>query len=468
MQSPRKSAPPAGARSGPLPGVDQPRGPASLAVRLVLPPRRGNGLAQDTFWNAVCNVVSAALSFFVLVVASRCAGVYWCGVIALAFAMSQQFFCIGNFSSGGYQASDVAERHSFSDYAAAKAVTVAAMLAAAGAWLAASEPGRDKTLAFLALLFYQTSEAFSGTVFSRCQQKGRLDAACRIRTAKTLAFAAVYGLVCAATAEPVAALAAAACVHAALFPVWDVPMARLFGPVRLRFPGRSPFAILAANLPVAFYVFLLTFIHNVPRLAVDSLLGEEAFARYSALFMAAFALAVCADFLMNPQIVRLAGAVRAGNAGAALRILGVPLGGSLMLGAAGLALAGPVGIPALSFLFKIDLSGSGCELRTIVAGGAALAVGFVAQSVLVVLRKQFWTVPGLVASSAAVVAVSRPLVARFGLQGAAFSYAAACLCLAVPTALAAAFFLPKAFPRKPAAAPTTDLPPAPDPERTPG
>lgn len=422
-----------------------PSAAGSRALRLLVPPARGDGLARDTAWNAIVNGAAAGLSFFLLLLASRLAGAYWCGVAALGLAMSQQLFTLGNFTMGSYQASDVEERRTFDDYAAAKATTVSAMLLAGAAWLAFGGFSRDKALCFLALLAYQASDAFSNAFFSRYQQKGRLDTACRVRFAKIVAFAAVYAAVLAATRNVPAALAAAAAAHAALFFATDVPLLRVFGPLRLRFPGRAALSILPACFPLAFNSFLLMYVNNAPRFAVDAVLDEEALARFSALFMVSFVVAVCADFLMNPQVVRLAEAVRAGDRAAAGRTLLRPLAAIALLGAAGLAVAATFGAPLLAWIFGLDLSPHRDTLCAALAGGVLVALYQLGQTVLVVLRKQAWGLPGMVLAAAAAKLAARPFVARLGLRGAALSYVLAAAILAAASGLFAIRFF-RAFP----------------------
>lgn len=421
----------------------------SWLLRLLLPPARGDGIARDTAWNAAVNGAAAGLSFFLLLRASRAAGAYWCGVAALGLAVSQQLFTLGNFTMGGYQASDVAERRSFGDYVAAKAVSVCAMLLAGAAWVAWGGLGRDKALCLAALLAYQASDAFSNAFFARYQQRGRLDTACRIRFAKIMAFAIVYAAVLAATRSVPASLAAASAAHIALFFATDVPLLRLFGPLRLRVPGRAAFSILLACLPLAFNSFLLMYVNNGPRFAVDAALGEEALAAFSALFMVSFVVAVCADFLMNPQVVRLAEAVRAGDRSTALRTLLRPLAAIGLLGAAGLAVAATFGAPVLARIFGLDLSPHRDTLCVALVGGVLVALYQLGQTVLVVLRKQAWGLPGMVVAAAVARLAARPFVERLGLRGAALSYVLAVLILAAASDSFAALFLRRTAWRSP-------------------
>ena len=419
----------------------------SRLVRFLLPPvRGGGGILRDTAWNAVSNAAAASVGFFVLALAARFAGVRACGVAALGLAASQQLFALGDFSMLGYQASDAGERRSFGDYAAAKAVSVGAMALAAAVWLAAAAPGPDKAAAFLGLLAYQASEAFSNATFGRLQQKGRLDAACRVRFAKTAAFVLVFAAALAASRRLAPSLAAAAAAHAALFFALDVPLLRRFGPLRLHAPDRAALSVLAACSPLALGAFLLLYLNNGPKFAVDRALGPEGLAVYGALSLAFFAVAVCADFVMNPHVVRLAGAVRRGDRAGAARILLRPLAAVLAVAAAGCAAAAAFGIPLLERLFGLDLGGNGRTLCVLVGSGGVLALHQLATVVLVVLRKQGWGVAGMAAAAAVVLAGAGPAVRRAGLAGAAWcNFAAVCVLAACSAAAALFFFVRRAW-----------------------
>lgn len=408
--------------------------------RIMLPPPRGDGLLRDTAWNAVSNVAAALMTFVMLILTSHISGAYLCGVAALGLSMSQQLFPLGNFTMGNYQASDIGERYAFGDYVASKMLTVTAMLAVGAIWVMLDWRGGEKAFAFLAMAIYQASEAFSNSFFSRYQQKGRLDAACRIRFVKTIAFILVYAGVLAVIRNPLPAMLAAAVVHALLFWVLDMPMLAVFGPLRLHLPGRNSMAILVGCLPLAVNSLLSMVVNNNPRFAVDSLMGAEAMAAFSALFMVSFAVAVCAEFLMNPQVVRLAEALKSGNRKAALRTILAPLAAILGLGVAGVAFGAVAGIPLLSFLFGIDLSGYKVTLCLLLVGGVLFAIYQLSQTILVVLRHQMWGMPGMVAAALFAMAASRLLVASHGLRGAALTYLGSVGILSAYSSVAAVCF----------------------------
>ena len=191
------------------------------------------------------------------------------------------------------------------------------------------------------------------------------------------------------------------------------------------------------------------YVNNAPRFAVDAILDEKALAEFSALFMVSFVVAVCADFLMNPQVVRLAEAVRAGDRSAAVRTLLRPLAAIALLGAAGLAVAATFGAPLLAWIFGLDLAPHRDTLCVALVGGVLVALYQLGQTVLVVLRKQAWGLPGMVLAAAAARLAARPFVARFGLRGAALSYVLAVLILAAASDTFATLFLRRVAWRSP-------------------
>ena len=211
--------------------------------------------------------------------------------------------------------------------------------------------------------------------------------------------------------------------------------------------ARAPAAvasILGACLPLASNSFLVMAVNNAPRFSVGHVLGEESVAAFNALFMASFAVTICADFVMNPMLVPLARAAAAADRRAALRVLRFPAVCIGALGAAALVAGSTFGIRLLGWIFKLDLSPHAGAFRVLLGGGIAVALYQLGQTVLVVLRKQVWGLPGMIAAAAfSVLSVNR-LVSRHGMAGSAVCYAAAVAMFAVSSCSFALFFFARA------------------------
>ena len=115
----------------------------------------------------------------------------------------------------------------------------------------------------------------------------------------------------------------------------------------------------------------------------------------------------------------------------------------------GEAVAATFGAPLLAWIFGLDLSLHRDTLCVALVGGVLVALYQLGQTVLVVLRKQAWGLPGMVLAAAAARLAARPFVARFGLRGAALSYVLAVLILAAASDTFATLFLRRVAWRSP-------------------
>ncbi len=235
------------------------------------------------------------------------------------------------------------------------------------------------------------------------------------------------------------------CPYGAFF-FLDLPRIQQFGPLEWKFPTRASLSILAACFPLALNSFLVMYVNNGPRFVVDASLGEETLAAYGALFMVSFAVAICGDFLMNPQVVRLAEAVRQRDRTRVWRIVRRQAAIIAMLGATGLVAGAMAGIPILSWLFGLDLDGFRRVLLILLCGGTFFAFYQLGQIVLVVLRRQAWGTLGMALAATGAFWGAAPMVNRWGLPGAAWCYFSAMALLAVCSGLAASCFLRRALP----------------------
>ncbi len=416
-------------------------------ARLLLPPGPP-APARVYVWTLVSGALYAGESFLVLAAATRLAGPYWGGVAGIAFAVDQLLFTVGAFSVRRYQASDAAERFPFPAYCGARALTCAAMVLAGVAWIALGGFSPDKRAAIAPLLAFKASEAFSDVLGGRYQQRGRLDAAGRILAVKTLLAAAACAAALALGASLSASLWAMAAAHVALTALLDGAVLPAFGGLRLRLSPARVAPLLGACAPLAATAFLLMFVNNAPKLAVDRALDEPRMAAFAALAMASFVLPVLADLLAAPHVERLGRARERGDWRAFPRAAGALALAMLGLGAAACAAAWLAGTPVLSALFGLDLSAYRAELCLLVLSGTLLALHQAADVVLVVLRRQAWCLASAVLAAAFAALAAGPMAASRGLRGAALCHLASAALLLLAAAAAAAFFLVRASRRR--------------------
>lgn len=397
-------------------------------IERVFMPAEAAGLPRTYLWTFAASIAYAASSFVMLMAVTQRLGGYWGGVFSIALAVSQQLITVGYFQVRTYQVSDTHERFSAAEYYGARVVTSGVMLLGGLAWACWGDLSRDKVLAVLLFTVLKAGESFSNVLEGRYQQQGRYDVACRDVFYKTLVPLAGFLAVLLTAKNLFAALATLAGLQLAMTFAIDGVLIRFFGGFGLSFAPRRLATLLSGCTPMFIGSFMMMFINNAPKYALDRFGSETKVAEFSALFMPSFIIAIFAGVVVNPLIGGFSARYNAGDFSgfsALLRNQTIAL-----LGFAALCLAGTylAGVEVLSFVFGIDLSAHRFSLCLLMAGGAMLAGYHLLQLVLVVIRRQVWGLAGIAAATAVALLATPPLVKAHSIKGAAVGY-----CLATGT-----------------------------------
>ena len=396
-------------------------------------------------WNTVAGLLNAVQSVIVLMAVTRVCDAAAAGVFTLAYANANLFLNVGKFGMRSFQASDRRGQFAWRDYRASRAATTLAMLAAGGAYLAylavTNGYAPDKTAVLAVFYLYETVAAVEDVYHGNFQQHDRLDVGARLFA---LRIGSTIVVLCAGIVLTRSLLAgsAAATLYTAAF----LAAALLFARKRHGLPvggagGRrgegGVLKLLKTCLPLCVAGFLLFYIGNAPRYAIDSLMGDVSQAYYGYIAMPVFVVSLLASFIYNPMIASLAdqwgrGEVRAFS----LRFGKVTLAIVALTAACDLA-ALLAGVPVLDFLYRADTAPYLGDLVVLVTGGGFLAIASLAVLGITIIRFQRVLVPVYAVMAVVAWALSNFAVAGFGIDGAAWAYFASMAALSV--LLAAAF-----------------------------
>ena len=388
----------------------------------MLMPDTSQSSSRTYLWTFAAGLLYAASTFAMLMVIVHVSGAYWGGVFSLALAVVQQLLTIGCFSVRTYQVSDVREIFTFGDYLSSRVLTCLLMVVAGLVWLGFSGYSKHQTHAVLLLLLLKTAEAFANVLEGRYQQSDRLDTACRCAFWKTLIPLLFFMVSIILTRQLLASLAIYAGLYIVLTLAFDGQLVGAFGGLAFRWNQARQGALFRACLPLFVNAFLLTYITNAAKYAVHTQKGAARLSIYSAMFMFAYAIPMLSMFLLTPRMTNLARAWhaksrRAFAVGIAWQILLIAV-----LTLAGVAAAYGWGAAILTRLFGLDLMPFRREICLLTIGGAGLAAYQVLQYALTVMRHLAACLGGIVVAAAAALVCTPPLVARYGITGAVWSF----------------------------------------------
>lgn len=385
-------------------------------------------LRSAYLWNTAGSMLNAFQSVIMLVVLTRVCDAAVAGVFTLAYANANLFLTLGNFGMRNFEASDVGPRYGFTAYLRSRALTGTAMVVCSLALLAWSATtvgyGTEKVWAVALMTLFKLVDVVEDVYAGNFQQQGRLDVAGRLMTLRVGSATAIFCIVAAISGELVIAIGAATAWATAFLAI-----GLIFIRTRRALPAWHPEApeqralpLLAECLPVFLAAFLLFYIGNAPKWAIDALMDDVAQAHYGFIAMPVFVVSLLSQFVYMPMVQPLSEMWGAGQRDEFARefVKQVAIvGGITAVCVAGAAL---LGVPVLGMLYNTDLSPLRIELIVLVLGGGFLALASLFTMGITIMRRQRSLTAGYVAVAVVAWAASSWLVGMWGITGAALCY----------------------------------------------
>jgi O-antigen/teichoic acid export membrane protein len=259
------------------------------------------------------------------------------------------------------------------------------------------------------------------------QQKGRLDVATRCSTIRYIIEIVVYCGVLIIIPDLILASSICVIVSFIVMMLTSVNAGRNYTEtLKPSFKPESIKRLFVDGFPLFMSMFLNVYISNSPRYAIDAVLNDEMQAIFSYIFMPAFMIQIVAHFIFNPILTTYAMLWLSKEQSKFNRMMCIVKKQCLLvLGLLILALivASTIGLPILSWMFGVDLSGFKKELCIIMVGGAMLAYSVYFSTIIAIIRVQNSLIVCYGIISVISLMISNRLVAMYGITGAALLYA---------------------------------------------
>ena len=386
-----------------------------------------NNIVRDSYlWNVLSASIFAMQSAIILIVITHTVGLEDAGIFSIAYAIASLMYYIGEYGVRKYQVSDINEEMSFTDYhshrivACAIALIVSLTYAANGFLRLGYTP--VKAYIVIAICLCKVIEAYSELYFGRFQQVGRLDV-----SAKTNFYRITFGVVaCIISLIITRNLAVSMTVWliasmAALL-TSNILVYKEFGEISFVFNWKQIFRIFRDCFPLFAGYFLMLYVGNAPKYAIDACMSDTDQAMYNFIFMPVFAIGMFANFIFNPILVKLAHRWDENRIGVFTKIVVRQIFVIAGITLLAIAVALTIGPPVLGLLFNADLSGYKIDLAILMVGGGMLALVNFYAVVVTVMRYQKHLIAGYVVLAALAGIMSERVVGMYGIRGATVLY----------------------------------------------
>lgn len=364
----------------------------------------------------------AVQSAIVLIVITHTVGLEDAGIFSIAYAVGSLMYYIGEYGVRKYQVSDVAEELSFTDYHSHRVTSSAIMLIASVVYIMMQDYSPRKAYIVLMVCLLKVVEAYSELYFGRFQQVGRLDVSSKTNLFRTgIAMAAcMISLVVThdmAISMTVWFVVALICFFLSSFIVYPE-----FGEIRWSFKWNKIFKIYKDCLPLFLGYFLLLYVGNAPKYAIDACMSDLDQACYNFIFMPVFAIGLFANFIFNPILVDLAHKWEDGEIKAFKKIVIRQIFVILAITLLAIGVAATIGCPILGWLYNADLTTYIIDLMILMVGGGMLALVNFFTVVVTVMREQKYLMIGYIAAAVVALLMTNKVVATYGIRGATIFY----------------------------------------------
>lgn len=344
---------------------------------------------QDYIWNSVglgaWGVVFPVLS----VVTTQLIGVEPAGRFSMAFVTGTLLLFIANYGVRTFQVSDLAEKHSFSDYQANRVVTCVVMLVVGILYCQLRGYDPQMFTLCMGMFVYRAIDGLADVYEGRLQQMDKLYLAGISQAIRSAAVIVSYSVVILITRSLGAAGIAMAVAAAASFVLLTLPLTFFETPKSKKLSLGSVKDLFVQCFPLFVALFLYNLIDNMPKFAMEGVLSYDNQLYFNALFSPAHIIIMVIGFIYKPQLMRLAeiwaDPKRRGRFDIiVLAVLAIIV--ALTLGVAGFM--GTIGIPIMSFLYGVDFEQfRGLCYVMVATGGVCAAIDFLYQ-IITVLRRQ--------------------------------------------------------------------------------
>lgn len=379
-------------------------------------------------WNTAGGLLMAFQSVIMLMVLTRVCDIVVAGVFTIAYANANLFLNVGKYGMRQFQVTDRLGQFSFREYRCSRFATSVAMMVAGCTYLAYSSVSfgysLEKTLVVLVMCLFKLVDAVEDVFHGEYQRRGRLDVGARVLTVRLATTIAVFAGFVVLLGELLPALVVATLYTASFFIGETLYVKRRYrlpestGELRLKRVA----VLLRACLPLFIAAFLLFYIGNAPKYAIDAILSDADQAYYGFIAMPVFVVGLLASFVYNPMIVTLAEQWRCGEVRRFMMRFARLLAYIAGITAFCVLCAWIAGVPVLNLLYNTDVSPYFNELIVLVAGGGFLAVASLATLGITILRRQRVLVWGYGAVALLALIASSWAVREFGITGASWTY----------------------------------------------
>lgn len=386
-------------------------------------------------WNTCAAMLNAFQTVFILMLISRIDPVIDAGVFTIAFAIGNLMLTIGKYGIRQFQVSDVEEKYSFREYTASRIVTSIIMILASFAYVgvnfATGLYSTSKCTVVILICLAKVIDAIEDIIHGMLQQYLRLDVAGKILSVRMCTYIFVYLICYYFSKNLVLTSAVALAVSFIQFAILNYTAVKGFEIKKKTCNIKNVKNIFVECFPLFIASYLVIYIGNAPKYAIDKVMSSEAQACFTYIFMPVFVISLLSQFVYQPVISKMALLWHEKKISQFNKLIFRQIVLILLLSVAAIIGGYLLGIPVLSIIYGVDLTEYKKALVILLIGGGALAIVNFLQMIITVARKQKLLIIGYLLAFLMFVFGGKTITERFGMIGISVFYTVVVIVLGI-------------------------------------
>lgn len=382
-------------------------------------------MKQSVFWNAVLSASVALQPIIMLAVVIRINGVHEAGYFSIGNAIANLTIYIGLFGMRKYQASDINQEFSFSDYHTSRVITCMAMVIIVLVYCVYqyffNGYSLYKSSIVLLICLVKGIQAYVDVINGAFQQCGRLDIACKASIIRLTIETVVFSCILCLCRNLLIAMIVCFVVSIIVMFITSYNISKKFFEFKIK-QSEKVKVLLIKTLPLFICLLLSAYLTNLPKYYIDANLSESIQTYYNILFMPTFAINMVTLFIFDPMINVYSKVWIEGYVNNFKKLIYKQLVFIAAITILGIVVAYFIGIPILSYIFDVNLEGYGNELCLIMLGGGLFACAYFLTNVITIIRAHKYLLIGYIGTCIVVLILKSWISDSQGIMGACLLY----------------------------------------------
>lgn len=376
---------------------------------------------KDFIWNTIGCMIVALFNAIVLMFCTRINTTEIAGIFSISYATAYIFNTIGDFGIRIFQVSDTKRKYDFSEYLAARIISIILMVILATAFIIIDGYRNEKFIIAFILILYRIIENLSESYQAEFQLNNRLDIAGKsmiIRNVLALVICLIVDII---TKNFIISILFMLLTNLVVFLLYDVQKLKRFTKIHLKVDFNKTKEILLECLPLAISTLISIYVINSVKYAIDKTGSYSMQTYYNIIYMPTFVINLISIFLAKPFLKPFGEYWNNKQYNKLYRAIGKII---LLLFIATILIEVVcyfIGIPILNVLYNVDLSQYKIDLLLLIFSGLLYAISTIIFNALGSMRKQKYTIIPYIISALFALIIPKYLVKNFNMSGAVAS-----------------------------------------------